>query len=182
MKKEYNILFMALVISFITVGILSVYADSSNSLNGTNNSTNSTTKAMTKSAAVHPNVWYISVEVDPSTVDLGNLTANGITNYYPGATTVTVTSIIGINTRLYVHASGNLINGSNQIPLSNLRYDCNSTNPHITETSFTTSDVLIENNYYFLINSKEYTMDYYFTVPVDTSSGIYNTSVTYTAM
>ncbi len=187
MRERYNILFAAFVITFIIASIFSVYADSSNPSNLTNsseNSTYSTSKTnMASNAIIQPDALFISVTVTPSTIDLGNLAADGISNYYSEATTVVVEGAIGTRVKLFVNAGGNFKSVNGEIPLSNFRYSCYDADPVRSETQFSTQNTLIDNFYFdnVLYDSKTYHMNYFFTVPVGTNYGTYSTKITYTA-
>lgn len=179
MKERYNIIFMAFIIVFITVNILSVYADSSNSSNSTN-STNSTNKtSMTSNGVVKPMSLTASIDVTPATVDLGTWPADGTKHDYTGATYVTVNASLIVSGTLSVRATSDFINGSNIIPLSYFTYDCPG---YVnTERSFTTSNIVIDDYSWAWEWNHRYTMNYHLTIPSDTASGKYGTTIIYTA-
>ncbi len=177
MKERYNIIFMAFIIVFITVNILSVYADSSNSSNSTNG-TNSTN--VTKSAVVKPmSIGDVSIVVTPQNIDFGPLAADGSEHAYSGATNVTVNTSLIISGTFSVRATGNFISGSNTIPLTNFKYTCpGSIN---VETPFTTSNQLIDDYSWNWEWNHKYIMNYYLTIPINTNPGTYSTTIIYTA-
>lgn len=178
MKEGYNIFLVILILTVITISILSVSADDLNSSNVTTNSTNVTKNVTSK--AIQPMSIWVSVNVNPSTIDFGNLAADGTTHSYTSATNVTV-GAIGTTASLYVNASGDFKNGTNTIPLSNFAYGCPDSDPVITQNQFATTNTLIDSFSYFIISSKTYHMNYFLTIPVNTNSGNYSTTITYTA-
>ena len=182
MRELYNILYITLILTILIVSIFSVYADDYNSSNNsTGNTTNTIKTNVTNNAVVQPMSWSISVDITPSTVNFGSLSADGNEHTYAGVTNVTV-SAIGFSADLYVSASGDLVKGTSNIPLNNLKYSCSDADPVIGKTPFSTSNTLIDNYYYLIISSKTYNMDYYLTIPAGTDSGKYNTTITYTAV
>lgn len=197
MEEKYNILFAALIIAFISVSILCVYADDSNSSNSTNNSTNSTnvTKKVTKGAIVQPmSTSSTSIQVTPQEVNMGPWNADGTQHIISNAATVKVHAEAGWFSRkdgyLYVRASGNFVsstNPSSTISLGNFQYRCPGYVD--TMTTFSTTDYPIYHYYpdiYFPLlglYGSDYTfnMNYYLTIPVGTEPGIYSTTIIYTA-
>ena len=170
---------MVLIITFVIVSILSVYADSSNSSNSTN-LTNSTSKTdMAKSAIVKPMSLTSSIDVTPSTVDLGTWVADGSKHDYRGVTNVTVNASLILSGTLSVRTSSAFTNGGNTIPLSYFTYDCPG---YVnTETSFDTTNKRIDDYSWALEWNHKYTMNYHLTIPSSSVPGKYSTTIIYTA-
>lgn len=183
MKERYNIIFVVFAITFVIASIFSVYADSSNSSNSSNstNSTNSTniTKNASKSIVVQPMSILPDVEATPSTVNFGNLTADGTEYNFTRVTTVTVSSLVGSG-GLYISASGDFTSGTNRIALNNFKYSGQYSGGTISKKAFTTGNELLK-SYSGLFHSETVYMDYYITVPEGTEPGTYTTTITYTA-
>ena len=176
---------MAFSMIFIIASIFSVCAVSSNSLNSSNvtNSTNSTnvTKSVTNNAVIQPMSVFISLDVSPTAVTVTNLMADG-TERSIGTTTAHVQSWLGSG-NLYVSSSGDFISSTDNIPLSNFKFECTNSNPVVNKRSFTTSDYSISRYSSGLLTPYDYTynINYYLTVPVGTAPGTYTTTITYTA-
>ena len=185
MKEVYNMFVVLLILSVITISVISVSADDLNSSNSTDNSTNSTnvTKNLTKNAGIQPMSLSTSISVTPKTADFGNLTADGTEHNITNAATVQVNAtnfIWGGGGTLSVRASGDFINGTNSIPLSNFKYECPG---NVSKTSFTTDDSPIDQYAPPFIGTirNTYHINYYLTVPTNTYPGTYSTTIIYTA-
>ena len=185
MKDRYNILFVVFSIIFIVASIFSVYADSSNSSNSLNssnltNSTNSiTAKNASKSIIVQPMSVGPDAGVDPTTIDLGNFTADGTERSFSRVTTVSVWSWGGSG-NLYISASGDFTSGTNRIALSNFKYSGQYSGGTISKKPFTTDNTLLK-SYSGLLHYEDVYMTYYMAVPSGTLPGNYSTTIYYTA-
>lgn len=205
LENTLMIIFMLFTIGFSTfMGSLGI----SSSANDTN-TTNMTTESNIAKLASSPSVTAVA-DPTPSTtgtspsvsisvnsqVNLGNVIADGSEYSYPSATQVNasaseITYIWDSNNdklNLYVKASGDLTRSSDNIPLSNLKYNGFSN----SKTSFTTDYVKIESwtfspSWVFLLRynwtaSGNVSGNYYLTVPTGVSPGTYKTTVYYLAM
>ena len=185
MRESYNIFCITLILTILIVSIFSVYADDSNSSDSTGNNTTNNTKAnITNNAVIQPMSISPSVSINTTSVDLGNLDANGIEHTYSGITTVHVTAyalLIGSGD-LYVRSTGDFTNGadtSKTIPLNNFQYSCPTVSSG--KKSFTTTSTSI---YHYTIlgftYDQDFIMNYYLTIPSGTDAGKYNTTIIYT--
>ncbi len=155
----------------LVVGVFAVTAE-----NGTINQTKNTSK-VTNNTSVQPLSWWVDVNVEPSTLNLGIVSPDGIERSYPNAASVTVTYFFAYNDRLSVRANGNLISADGStIPLSNLKFST----PNVAKRSFTTSDYTIL-TYSGILESRTVPISFYITVPFYTDPGTYSVTIIYTA-
>ena len=101
-----NSTILSLVTLFILVlGVFVVAAE--------NQTTNESVGNKSKSAnntSVQPLSLWVSVNVEPSVLNLGTVPPDGIERSYPEVATVTVIYFLAFNDRLSVRASGDLVN------------------------------------------------------------------------
>lgn len=205
LENTLMIVFILFTIGFSTFfGSLGISSSAND-----NNTTNITTESNSAKLASSPSVTAV-VDPTPATtgtnpsvsisvnspVNLGNVIADGSEYSYSSATQVNVsaseiTYIWDSNNdklNLYVKSSGDLTSSSDDIPLSNLKYNGFSN----SKTSFTTDYAKIESwafspSWVFLLRynwtaSGTVNGNYYLTVPKGVSPGTYQTTVYYLAM
>ncbi|BDH79707.1 hypothetical protein MTTB_10860 [Methanothermobacter tenebrarum] len=168
-----NSTILSLVTLFILVlGVFVVAAE--------NQTTNESVGNKSKSAnntSVQPLSLWVSVNVEPSVLNLGTVPPDGIERSYPEVATVTVIYFLAFNDRLSVRASGDLVNADGStIPLSNLKFST----PNVPKRSFTTSDYTIL-TYSGLRGSRTVPISFYITVPFYSDPGTYSVTIIYTA-
>ncbi|HHW16651.1 MAG TPA: hypothetical protein GXX31_04655 [Methanothermobacter sp.] len=168
-----NSTILSLVTLFILVlGVFVVAAE--------NQTTNESVGNKSKSAnntSVQPLSLWVSVNVEPSVLNLGTVPPDGIERSYPEVATVTVIYFLAFNDRLSVRASGDLVNADGStIPLSNLKFST----PNVPKRSFTTSDYTIL-TYSGLWGSRTVPISFYITVPFYSDPGTYSVTIIYTA-
>ena len=185
MRELYSIFCVTLILVILTISMLSVSADNSNSSNITGNSTNSTnvTKNVTNSAGIRPMSLSTSILVTPQTADFGTLDADGAEHTLTNAAVVQVNAsnfIFGGDGTLSIRATGDFISGTSSIPLSNFAYECPG---NVTKTIFTTTNSPIDDYSPPIIGTvrNTYYLKYYLTIPVNTVPGTYSTTIIYTA-
>ena len=200
MVKIENTFLIGVMLLIIVFGFVGT-STSANDTNATNTSQNITMDSSAVTAMADPTPsstgWSqeVSLQVTPS-MNLSNVIADGSEYTYPSATQVNasaseITYIWDSNNdklNLYVKSSGDLTSSSDDIPLSNLKYNGFSN----SKTSFTTDYVKIESwafspSWVFLLRynwtaSGTVNGNYYLTVPTGVSPGTYQTTVYYLAM
>lgn len=109
-----------------------------------------------------------------------NLSANGnngsnITQYY------VIVQAIGMNADLYVKASGNLVSGSNSIPLANEKLSFNTTNSTVPSTIKKSLTTNYTNNQigYNMTNTTKSWLKFFLDVPSSQQAGVYNNTLTF---
>jgi hypothetical protein len=183
MKEFLKIFSVLFLISSLAFGSISVFAENTSvpdTINNTND-TNNTNEIVTDNAVIQPMSISVSLTVTPTTINLGNLAADGQEHIYTGATTARVEAI-GLSGYLYVRATGDFTRGtdtSRTISLNNFKYDCPEVS--VGKTQFMTTDQTIHRYTYFLGYDHTYDMNYYLTIPTGTDPGTYNTTIIYTA-
>jgi hypothetical protein len=188
MKDLLKIFLVLFFISLLTFSSISVFAEDLNISNQTNdtNATNSTTngtKNVASDGIIQPMSLTTSISVTPQNINLGTWPADGTEHTITNAATVQVNAsnfIFGGDGQLRVRASGDFASGTNTIPLSNFKFDCPG---NITKTTFTTSDIVIDDYSPPFIGTirNTYHINYYITVPPGTYPGTYSTTIIYTA-
>ena len=189
MEELNNTILIVFIVLIVSLGAFfgSVATSSSaNDTNVTNNTTNNTSKEITLAArGAFPSV---SLDVT-SSVDLGTQVPDGSEISYPSFVQVNASAWElfpqGDNLNVYVRASGDFISGSNNIALSNFKYDGFS-NSNLTKTSFTTTNTRIQswpmgNGLVGSITRSVYG-NYYMTIPMGSAEGTYTTTIYYTAI
>lgn len=183
MKELLKIFLVLFFISMITFSSISVFAEDSGISNQTNNTNSTKNTTITNNAIIQPMSISVSIDVNPSSINLGTLPADGVERTYNGATTARVQAL-GLSGYLYIRAVGDFTMGadtSRRIPLNNFQYSC----PEVSadKTSVTTADPgsVIHRYTYFLGYDHTYYMNYYLTIPTGTDPGTYNTTIIYTA-
>jgi hypothetical protein len=139
----------------------------------------------------------LEAEVEP-TIAIGAFWANGANNstiylldlladnqeysWDGGASGEQVKHSSNVAIDLYVRAAGDLTNGSNTIPLSNLKYA--DYGASVAKTAFTTSYVRVRENWPAPSQGNELTIpvDLYLLVPFATPPGNYTTTVYHAAV
>lgn len=183
--KEYDgavlgvLLLFMIVICLFAVSAVNITNDSANETNNTD-LINQTISDELVDAPVRPMSWAVSLTVEPTSVNLGNVNADGVERTFTGATTARVVAW-GFSGNLFVRASGDFVNSNNSsqiIPLSNFQFDCPG---YITKRPFITTNQRIHLYEYFWFYDNTYTMNYYLRVPQYTDPGVYSTTVIYTA-
>jgi len=117
------------------------------------------------------------------TINLGDLPADNVEKKWEGGDTAEqVHSYSNVAIDLYVKASGNLANGTNTIPLSNLKYA--DYDASVGKTSFTTAytKVLEEWGPPEHLGSLTVPVDFYLTVPLAARPGLYTTTIFHAAV
>lgn len=117
------------------------------------------------------------------TIDLGNLPADNVEKEWQGGNTAEeVHSYSNVAIDLYVRASGNLTNGTNNITISNLKYA--DYGASVSKTSFTTTYVQVLGNWGppEHLGSLTVPVDLYLTVPLGAVPGLYTTTIYHAAV
>ncbi|WP_269889825.1 hypothetical protein [Methanothermobacter thermautotrophicus] len=167
-----------MILLFLIVGGIFTAA----AANETGNNSSAVNKTVKGGGGVQPLSLSASIEVEPSSINLGTVYPDGIERSYPNAVTATVTYFFAWQDTLSVRADGNLVNtadSSLRIPLSSLKFST----PSLSKRSFTTSDqtIMTYTGGFFLHGSRSVTMSLYITVPPYTDPGTYQTTLIYTA-
>ncbi|WP_245942907.1 hypothetical protein [Methanothermobacter defluvii] len=167
-----------MILLFLIVGGIFTAA----AANETGNNSSAVNKTVKGGGGVQPLSLSASIEVEPSSINLGTVYPDGIERSYPNAVTATVTYFFAWQDTLSVRADGNLVNtadSSLRIPLSSLKFST----PSLSKRSFTTSDqtIMTYTGGFFLPGSRSVTMSLYITVPPYTDPGTYQTTLIYTA-
>lgn len=192
MGEFQNTFFILFIVVIIGSGLFFGSINTSNSANDTNITNNSSNKTNNTTSGVTPLASGIFPSVSltvTSNVNLGVRIPDGLESSYPSVSQVDVSGWElfpgGDDLNLYVRASGNFISGSNNIPLSNFKYDGFS-NSGLAKTSFTTTNTLVKSwpMGSGIVGSVSDTVygNYYLTVPMGTTGGTYTTTVYYTAI
>ena len=166
---------ISVILLFLIVGGIFTAA----AANETGNNSSAVNKTVKGGGGVQPLSLSASIEVEPSSINLGTVYPDGIERSYPNAVTATVTYFFAWQDTLSVRADGNLVNtadSSLRIPLSSLKFST----PSLSKRSFTTSNQNIM-TYSGLWGSPSVTMSLYITVPPYTDPGTYQTTLIYTA-
>lgn len=169
---------ISVILLFLIVGGIFTAA----AANETGNNSSAVNKTVKGGGGVQPLSLSASIEVEPSSINLGTVYPDGIERSYPNAVTATVTYFFAWQDTLSVRADGNLVNtadSSLRIPLSSLKFST----PSLSKRSFTTSDqtIMTYTGGFFLPESRSVTMSLYITVPPYTDPGTYQTTLIYTA-
>lgn len=169
---------ISVILLFLIVGGVFTAA----AANETGNNSSAVNKTVKGGGGVQPLSLSASIEVEPSSINLGTVYPDGIERSYPNAVTATVTYFFAWQDTLSVRADGNLVNtadSSLRIPLSSLKFST----PSLSKRSFTTSDqtIMTYTGGFFLPGSRSVTMSLYITVPPYTDPGTYQTTLIYTA-
>jgi len=169
---------ISVILLFLIVGGIFTAA----AANETGNNSSAVNKTVKGGGGVQPLSLSASIEVEPSSINLGTVYPDGIERSYPNAVTATVTYFFAGQDTLSVRADGNLVNtadSSLRIPLSSLKFST----PSLSKRSFTTSDqtIMTYTGGFFLPGSRSVTMSLYITVPPYTDPGTYQTTLIYTA-
>ncbi|REE25247.1 hypothetical protein [Methanothermobacter thermautotrophicus] len=169
---------ISVILLFLIVGGIFTAA----AANETGNNSSAVNKTVKGGGGVQPLSLSASIEVEPSSINLGTVYPDGIERSYPNAVTATVTYFFAWQDTLSVRADGNLVNtadSSLRIPLSSLKFST----PSLSKRSFTTSDqtIMTYTGGFFLPGSRSVTMSLYITVPPYTDPGTYQTTLIYTA-
>jgi len=167
---------ISVILLFLIVGGIFTAA----AANETGNNSSAVNKTVKGGGGVQPLSLSASIEVEPSSINLGTVYPDGIERSYPNAVTATVTYFFAWQDTLSVRADGNLVNtadSSLRIPLSSLKFST----PSLSKRSFTTSDQTIMTYTGVLPGSRSVTMSLYITVPPYTDPGTYQTTLIYTA-
>lgn len=169
---------ISVILLFLIVGGIFTAA----AANETGNNSSAVNKTVKGGGGVQPLSLSASIEVEPSSINLGTVYPDGIERSYPNAVTATVTYFFAWQDTLSVRADGNLVNtadSSLRIPLSSLKFST----PSLSKRSFTTSDqtIMTYTGGFFLPRSRSVTMSLYITVPPYTDPGTYQTTLIYTA-
>ena len=161
-----------IVLFVFVVGVFAVAAE-----NETTNQTVGNTSKSANNTSVQPLSFAVSVNVEPSILNLGTVPPDGMERSYLNAANVTVRYSLASNDRLSVRANGDLVNANGStIPLSNLKFST----PNVDKRSFTTSDYTIL-TYSGLWGSRTVPISFYITVPLYTDPGTYTVTIIYTA-
>lgn len=194
MGEIENTILIFLIVFIIGLGTFFGSVGTSSSANDTNitnnssNSTNNTTKPIQLAASgISPQV---SISVT-SPVDLGTKLPDGLETSYSSIVQVNATGSEWLTAaddhlNLYVRSSGDFSNGSYTIPINNLKYNGFS-NSTLAKTSFTTTNALVrswalEGSWLYRSVDVSVTGNYYMTVPLGTTGGVYTTNIYYTAI
>lgn len=169
---------ISVILLFLIVGGVFTAA----AANETGNNSSAVNKTVKGGGGVQPLSLSASIEVEPSSINLGTVYPDGIERSYPNAVTATVTYFFAWQDTLSVRADGNLVNTADSsltIPLSSLKFST----PSLSKRSFTTSDqtIMTYTGGFFLPGSRSVTMSLYITVPPYTDPGTYQTTLIYTA-
>ncbi|NLU03874.1 MAG: hypothetical protein GXW97_02820 [Methanothermobacter sp.] len=169
---------ISVILLFLIVGGIFTAA----AANETGNNSSAVNKTVKGGGGVQPLSLSASIEVEPSSINLGTVYPDGIERSYPNAVTATVTYFFAWQDTLSVRADGNLVNTADSsltIPLSSLKFST----PSLSKRSFTTSDqtIMTYTGGFFLPGSRSVTMSLYITVPPYTDPGTYQTTLIYTA-
>jgi len=160
------------ILFVLVVGVFAVAAE-----NETINQSIKNTSKVTNNTSVQPLSFWVDVNVEPSTLNLGTVPPDGIERSYPNAANVTVTYFFAYNDRLSVRANGDLVSADGStIPLSNLKFSTSN----VAKRSFTTSDYTIL-TYNGVVGSRTVPISFYVTVPFYTDPGTYSVTIIYTA-
>lgn len=192
LRKIENIHILVLML-LICISILIMTVGASNSANQTNQSgNNSTNITMNNSVNLNPEAVGIlpsvSIQVTPQTFNFGSRIGDGLEQSYINSTQITLSASQWFSTgtlNLYISSNGDLNNGSSTIKLNNFKYDGFS-NSALNKPALTISNVLVnswdlQGAIYYSV-SANVNGNYYLTVPLGTTPGIYGTNVYYTAM
>ena len=166
---------ISVILLFLIVGGVFTAA----AANETGNNSSAVNKTVKGGGGVQPLSWASSIEVEPSSINLGTVYPDGIEKSYPNAVTASVVYVLSSGDTLSVRATGDLVNtadSSLMIPLSSLKFST----PSLSKRSFTTSNQNIM-TYSGLWGSPSVTMSLYITVPPYTDPGTYQTTLIYTA-
>ena len=169
---------ISVILLFLIVGGVFTAA----AANETGNNSSAVNKTVKGGGGVQPLSWASSIEVEPSSINLGTVYPDGIEKSYPNAVTASVVYVLSSGDTLSVRANGDLVNtadSSLRIPLSSLKFST----PSLSKRSFTTSDqtIMTYTGGFFLPGSRSVTMSLYITVPPYTDPGTYQTTLIYTA-
>ena len=166
---------ISVILLFLIVGGVFTAA----AANETGNNSSAVNKTVKGGGGVQPLSWASSIEVEPSSINLGTVYPDGIEKSYPNAVTASVVYVLSSGDTLSVRANGDLVNtadSSLRIPLSSLKFST----PSLSKRSFMTSNQNIM-TYSGFLNSQSVTMSLYITVPPYTDPGTYQTTLIYTA-
>ena len=166
---------ISVILLFLIVGGIFTAA----AANETGNNSSAVNKTVKGGGGVQPLSWASSIEVEPSSINLGTVYPDGIEKSYPNAVTASVVYVLSSGDTLSVRANGDLVNtadSSLRIPLSSLKFST----PSLSKRSFTTSNQNIM-TYSGFWGSPSVTMSLYITVPPYTDPGTYQTTLIYTA-
>lgn len=120
---------------------------------------------------------------DNSTIDLGSLPADNMERSWDGGSSgEEVHTYSNVYIDLYVRASGDLQNGSNSIPLDNLKYA--DYGAGVSKSAFDTVYALVKEDWGIPSQSGSLTVpvDLYLTVPFATLPGLYTTTIYHAAV
>ncbi len=119
----------------------------------------------------------LSVTINPTTVNFGNVTPDGSSYYAQNSISVKSSN----NVDLYVKVSGSFNSSGNTISLQSFRYQFNNSGSYMP---FDTSSSLLTANLYKPSQGGHDTfpISYMLTVPTGTNFGSYTTIIIYTAL
>jgi len=167
---------ISVILLFLIVGGVFTAA----AANETGNNSSAANKTVKGGGGVQPlSAIILSLDVEPSSINLGTVYPDGIEKSYPNAVTASVVYVLSSGDTLSVRATGDLVNTADSsltIPLSSLKFST----PSLSKRSFTTSNQNIM-TYSGLWGSPSVTMSLYITVPPYTDPGTYQTTLIYTA-